>query len=321
MIWLTWRQFRVQAMVAAAAFVVLAAVLAYTGPHLFHLYDTSGIAQCRSGTGDCSSLLNDFSARYPVLHSVGALLIALPGIVGVFWGAPLLARELEAGTHRVAWTQSVTRTRWLATKVLVVGGACVVTTAAFTAVISWWRYPFDEAFPNRFAPGVFAQRGIVPLGYAAFAFALGIAMGAIFRRTVPAMGSTLAIFFATRFAIQEWVRPSLAAPLHIVGGSNAARGLRIDPNAWVMSDKLVDPSGHTIRQLDNLAVSSCHLTRQTFSDAALRSCMHRLGIRDVLTVQPANRFWPFQIGETAIYAALAIALLALAFWWVRRRIT
>ena len=106
MIWLTWRQFRVQAIVAAVAFVALGVVLGYTGPHLVHLYHSSGITACQATpNGDCGPLIDDFTSHYPLLHSLGALIILIPGVIGVFWGAPLLARELETGTHRVAWTQ------------------------------------------------------------------------------------------------------------------------------------------------------------------------------------------------------------------------
>ena len=104
MIWLTWRQFRAQAIAAAAALAVIAIILAVTGPHLAHLYDISGIATCQAH-GDCGTVTSSFlnqvkaSATYKVLYYGGiAILYARPALIGVFWGAPLVTREIEAGT-------------------------------------------------------------------------------------------------------------------------------------------------------------------------------------------------------------------------------
>ena len=121
-----------------------------------------------------------------------------PAIIGVFWGAPLVARELEAGTHRLAWTQSVTRTRWLATKLGVTTLAAAATVGLLTFAVTWWSQPLDGALsstqgglPSRITPVTFAMRGVVPVGYAVFAVVLGATLGAVFRRSLPAMAVTL----------------------------------------------------------------------------------------------------------------------------------
>jgi ABC-2 family transporter protein len=320
MIWLTWRQFRVQAIVAALAFVALGVVLGYTGPHLVHLYHSSGITTCQATpNGDCGPLIDDFTSHYPLLHSLGALIILIPGVIGVFWGAPLLARELETGTHRVAWTQTVTRTRWLTTKVVLLGVASVVTTAAFSVIIALWSSPIDKVSGNRFSPGTFSQRGIVPLAYAAFAFALGVAAGAVIRRTLPAMAATLGGFAATRFVIQQWIRPHFATEQHLTGplfGADSA----VKPGTWIVSSRAVDRAGHTVAFRRDTLRSLCQLPQGEFQRSALQTCAQRLGIHSILTVQPANRYWPFQTWETAIFAALAAALIAFGFWWTRNRI-
>ena len=179
MIWLTWRQFRVAAFTTLVAFAALGLALAYTGPHLSHLYDTSGIRECQASHGDCGPLIDEFTSHFIWWHALGPMIAGIPAVVGVFWGAPLLARELETGTFRVAWTQSVTRTRWLTTKVVLVGVASVVVTAAFTLIVAWWSGPLNRVTAGRFTPGPFGQRGITPIAYAAFAFALGVAAGAV----------------------------------------------------------------------------------------------------------------------------------------------
>ena len=64
MIWLTWRQFRAQAITAAAALALFAVVLAATGSHLASMYDSSGLITCHGGTcaGLASTFLSDLSS-------------------------------------------------------------------------------------------------------------------------------------------------------------------------------------------------------------------------------------------------------------------
>ena len=196
MIRLAWRQFRTQAAVAFAALAALAIVLAITGAHLAHLYDTSGIATCKAPS-NCDALKSTFLSHDKLLHNLlGPLLLAVPALLGIFWGAPLVARELETGTYRLAWTQSVTRTRWLAVKVALIG---LCQHRRRGTVQPHDHLVVEPARPREHEPvrpGVFDERGIVPIGYAAFAFALGLTAGALIRRTVPAMATTLVAFAA-----------------------------------------------------------------------------------------------------------------------------
>jgi hypothetical protein len=322
MVWLTWRQWRNQALAALAAFVALACVLAYTGRHLVNLYHASGITACQKANGDCGPLIDAFTAHYPLLHSLGALIILIPAVLGAFWGAPLVARELEAHTSDVAWTQGVTRTRWLATKMIMIGLGAIATTAAFMLIVAAWSSPLDKVSGNRFSTGMFAQRGVAPLAYAAFAFALGVVIGAVARRVLPAMAATLLGFGGVRFAVQQWIRPHLAAPLHIsapiFGGGGPAP--TISSSAWIVTARTVDAAGRTVEVRRGLLRNSCNLPEGEFSRSALRACAQRLGIHEVLTVQPAHRYWPFQLWEAGIFAVLAAALVTVAFLWVRRRI-
>src|SRR3569833_4290631 len=170
MIWLTWSQFRTQAAVAFGAIVVILAALAATGPHLVHGYEARG-----------EKLLGGLGGLDTNLYLITVLvLLVLPALVGMFWGAPLVTRELDAGTHRLAWTLT-TRTRWLAAKLGRIGLAATVASGLLGLAVTWWAGPIDEAIAARSgAPGpgfllfprlateVFDSRGIVPIGYAAF---------------------------------------------------------------------------------------------------------------------------------------------------------
>ena len=195
-----WRQFRLQALIA---FGVLAAVVVFFVVTRPQLVDLSKLPQP-------DALLN----RYGTFEIVARLLLVAPALIGVFWGVPLLARELETGTFRLVWTQSVTRRRWLAVKLALVGGASLIVTGLLSWAVTWWSGPVDRVTLDRFSAPVFSERDLVPLGHAAFAFAVGVALGLLLRRSVPAMAATLAVFVGARLGFTQWVRPHLMAPVH-----------------------------------------------------------------------------------------------------------
>lgn len=186
MIRFAWLQFRTQAAIAFGALAIIAIALAITGPHLIHVYDTT-ITTCKSQK-DCGSAAAAFLHGNSTLRTwLGIFVVVTPGIVGIFWGAPLAAREFETGTHRLVWTQSVTRTRWLAAKIAVIGFASILFAGLISLLVTWWTSPLDRVSMNTFAN--FDQRDVVPIGYAAFAFALGLSAGVLIRRAVPAMAT------------------------------------------------------------------------------------------------------------------------------------
>jgi hypothetical protein len=260
MIRFTWLQSRTQTVAAFGALAIVAVALAVTGPHLVSLYNAS-VATC-AAHGDCPSASTAFLRNDGTLRTwLGVLTVVLPGVIGIFWGAPLVAREIEAGTFRLAWTQSVTRTRWLAVKLGVIGLASMAVAGLASLIVTWWASPLDRVRLSLF--GTFDQRDIVPIGYAAFAFALGVTAGVLIRRTLPAMAATLVAFAGARLAVTYWIRPRLIAPLHadiavgaasIVGyGSDSPGGqqsLQLAtpnmPNAWIYSQQLVDKTGQPI---------------------------------------------------------------------------
>jgi hypothetical protein len=343
MIWLTWRQFRIQAIAAAAALAVLAVILAVTGPHLVDLYNTSGIATCKAN-GDCSKLATDFVSElkagkaYALLFYVGiGVMFAVPALVGIFWGAPLVTREIEAGTFRLAWNQSVTRTRWIAIKLGVVGVAAMATAGLFTLMVTWWASPVDRVIGiagsntsvsfSRFDPLLFAARGVTPIGYAAFAFALGVTAGVLIRHTLPAMAATLAVFTGVQIAMPNWIRPHLITPMRGTTALDVANinGLQITnnnamfvtasvnkPGAWILSNQTINAAGHPFTGPPTHACLSG-------SFQACNASVAGLHLRQLITYQPASRYWAFQWYETAIFVALALALAGLCFWRIRRR--
>jgi hypothetical protein len=349
MIRFTWLQFRTQATVALAALAAFAAVLVVTGPHLASLYAASRITGCH-GVTPCGTAASTFLSRladtspYPVVYLLGVgLTLAAPAIIGIFWGAPLIAREFEAGTYRLAWTQSITRTQWLVVKLTLTGLAAVTVTEALSLMQAWWAGPIGQArdlaanvagLPHPFTGGplsswIFATHGITPLGYAAFAFALGTAVGALIRRTVPAMAVTLAIFAAAQVAMPLWVRPHLIPPHRtVVSGPSffESAGLSVgtlqattvpgQPDAWILSSAAINTAGQPVGTIPAACLPSLP-GKGTSPDTG--ACMARRGIRETIAYQPASRYWPLQWIETGIFLALALALAGVCFWRLGRR--
>jgi ABC-type transport system involved in multi-copper enzyme maturation permease subunit len=354
MIRLSWRQFRMQAGVAFGVLVALAVVLAATRPHLAHLYDVFAKAQAACvSSGNCRDVGIKIGTLDRLLELVATGLVAVPALVGAFWGAPLIAREFEAGTHRLAWTQSVTRTRWLAAKLAVVGLESIAVSGLLSLLVTWWSAPADRVHTNRFGAGTFGQRNIVPLGYAAFGFALGIVAGLLIRRTLPAMATTLAAFLAVRIVFTLFVRQHLISPVHKAlpldpgsmgfGSTNSGPSTLMPnppnlPNAWIYSTHIVNnTTGHGLTaQFVNATCPSLGIptggpppvpgTRIRIAvpagaKNALEDCVTKIGAtyHEVVTYQPANRYWTFQWYETAIYLAAALVLAGFSFWWIPRR--
>jgi hypothetical protein len=362
MIWLTWRQLRTSAIVAFGLLVAVALTAALTGPHLLHLYDTA-VAHC-GRYNDCGSAETEFLRNDHFLQAVlPPLLLVAPVLIGIFWGAPLLARELETGTSKLSWTQSVTRFRWLAAKLGLIGLTAIVLTGLLSLIIGWWFSPVDRVNLNRFTPAMFGVRGIAPFGYAAFAFMLGAVAGALVRRTLPAMAITIVGFIGVRFGVTYGLRPRFETPLGAssplllpvgTGPASVPVPLAVQPDSWILSETTINRSGQVIGQYGGIGqngslglqvspsgtvaipgVGSCpgitmpHAAGAGHSlggngpaiSSAFDSCARHFGLRDLVTYQPASRYWAFQCYETAIFLALAVALGALCFWWVRRRLT
>ena len=349
MIWVAWRQFRAQALVTLGLLAAFAVLVLVTGLHLRDAYSSVGGAHCQA-RNDCPPVDGLDGALADLL---GPALIAIPALLGMFWGAPLLARELESGTYRLAWTQSVTRRRWLSVRVALVGAAALAVAGLASWLVSWWFAPLDAVNANRFDPSVFTARGVVAIGYAGFAFALGVAAGAVTRRTLPAMAATLLGFIAARIAFTFWVRPHLLQAKEVlfgltlgqsVGFSESASGVNLFaalptiPNAWPISAALVDRAHHVLStaELHDLLVRTCPTLAAGLPQnpgagttkgpgglvgGAFLPCLHALShhLQQLVAYQPPNHYWPLQALETAIFLAAAFALIGATIWRVGRR--
>jgi hypothetical protein len=320
MIWLTWRQHRKQLLFLLAVLAALAALLVPVGLKMHSAITDTGLAACIRGLGtrewlplgsmgDCEDASQAFSNRYAWAQLPAVLLMLFPLFLGMFFGAPLVSREVEQGTHRLVWTQGITRQRWFASKLALLIAGAVVVSVAYTLLTTWWLDPVSHGIDSRFAFPFFDLYGVVPVGYALFGIALGVFVGTMSRRTLPAMAWTFVGFAAVRIAVTTLARPNFLPPLE----RKFPVATDVIPNRWVddwiMSNDVYDTQGNLV------------------SAGSIRLCPERAqaecGSTDVnvWTYQPGDRFWLFQYLETGIYLALAAVLILLAVRQVRRRIS
>jgi hypothetical protein len=326
MTWLTWRQFRVSALSVFAGLAVIGVILAITGPDL--------VGQ------------TDFSDQDFLYTGTMLVMYVLPAVIGVFWGVPMITRELETGTHSLIWNQTITRRRWFATKVGVGVLVAMLAAGLLSLAVTWWASPIDalanqrtdRGMLNWLSPPVFSARGLVPIGYAAFAFVLGVTCGILLRRTVLAMGVTLVALVGVLLAVPFLVRPYLLPPLEqtiainedsIMGarGDNTglAEGIVVAEPAggWVLADETIDPAGNVVSPLPQF-VQDCMPTPGERNGpppepGGMHSCLAELGERGYhqrITYQPGYRFWALQWIELAFFLALS----ALLTWFCFRRL-
>lgn len=315
MIWLSWRLQRLETVLVAAALALAAAALIPLGLHMAAVYSDNGVGACLAhGGAGCGSTVESFRNRFEHAGSIIPWLNYGPGLIGVLFAAPFVL-ELEHGTFRFAWTQSVPRSRWLATSLAFMIVAALLATLALTELMTWFRGPLDHV-NGRMEPNVFDFEGIVPYAYTLFAVALVLALGVFTRRAVTAGGIALIAYFALRIGLQGWVRKDYIAPIRKVWppGTEGPSGL---DQSWNLVSGPSDAAGHSLPQ------SVAHQTLMACgpSQSSSIACMRAHHIYNLAIYQPASRFWLLQGIEAAIFSGLAIALLAFTVWWVRHRVS
>jgi hypothetical protein len=233
-----------------------------------------------------------------------------------------VAQELETGTHQFAWTQSITRRRWLVVRAGWLVLAAAVLAGAVSALVTWWSGPDSALTAGAFGATRFDITYIVPVGYAVFAMALGICAGALLRRTLPALAVTLVGFGALR-ALTTWLRPHYMTPLTAYYKLTAAAFTPTGSYLGI-SQGLIGPNGQpvTAGPGSNFYFNSMVIPAVCGNVNGNRnplSCLAAHGYQGYVTYQPAGRFWAFQGIETGIFVVLAAVLLAVTFWVLKRR--
>lgn len=305
MIWLAWRQHRLKILGLGAVFLALAAGYLGLGMGMRGTLPASDLPYCFSGSdpgrcGDWSDVI------YAIRNYAAVLFPLLPALVGMFLGAPLVAGELEHRTYRFAWTQDVARSRWLGSRLVFLGACSVLFGAAFAAAYAWWYAPALET------EGWFATFDFGLVSFPAtclFGFVLGAAAGALTRRTLAGMAVTLGAYLPLFVVVKNWVRPHYLEP--VLAPSPGAGSLTAGQPVFV------DSGGAVHSTADAYARAGLREPRFWSTDSV--KAMADKGFFERYPIQPADRFWPFQLVEAGLFLALAAACVAVTFWCVTRR--
>ncbi|MEW2443852.1 ABC transporter permease subunit [Micromonospora marina] len=321
MTWLIWRQHRTEVCVLGLLVGLFAVALFVLGTQAHDLFP-GGPARCAGQAGvdeTCAASFRRLDEEYGYVENLLAAFYLVPVVIGAFLGAPLLARELEDGTWQLAWTQAVPRMRWLAAKLAALAGVTVVLTGMFTAVLTWFRQPFD-AWEGRFQYDAFDLEGLVPVAYGLFAFGAATAAGAILRRSLPAFGVAFGAFLAARMSVALVARPAYATPLTatapVPAGGSPDPGQRPGVADWVIENGYADATGRRLSATEFAELEGA-------ADRAgtnLNQFLHARGVQQFGVYHPADRFWTFQLIEATVFVAVAAVLVGVVVWRVRRRV-
>ncbi len=318
MIWVTWRQHRIEALIAGILLAGVVLGLLVTGMNMISSFQNSGLAHCTLQQSTCNELEGTFINSFGT--SVNLMIVTLsilPLLAGMFIGAPLVARELEQRTYRLIWTQSITRMRWLGTKLLLFISFTFLSFTVLSTLAMWWSTPWIAVTSPW---STYDVRGIVLPAYALFALTLGIALGILIRRSVPAIGITIVLFLLLRLAVTLWLRPYFLPPLSIISSLDSV-GAPSHAD-WTLHIGTIDRNGQEIS--DSRIAEVCPQLSKDGSAAAFsafRACEQKQGFQSKSYYQPASRFWLFQTIEGTIFLVLTIALLAPTAWLVSKKVT
>ncbi|MFI7103752.1 ABC transporter permease subunit [Streptomyces sp. NPDC050161] len=313
LVWLVWRQHRMVFAVLLTVLVAGCVYMAVLRGQMSGFIDEHHIAGCSAisldphcdGTQDA---VDAFRASYGSPFRLAEMgLLALPILIGIFVGAPLMAREFEAGTHKLVLTQSVGALRWLAAKVALPAAAAVVTSVALAAVFLWmWQVGGDEVTGSYwYSTTGYAALGPVPVAQCLLGLAVGTLAGLLLRRTVTSMAVTLGVMVVVNMVLQL-VRPYLMAPATAVfkGGESQ----QLPDNAWPLDQGSLTAAG------SRLPSGACE------AGPDYKSCVHDRGIvASYVDQHPVSHHWQLAWTEAGIVLVLAVALTLIAFRVMKRR--
>jgi hypothetical protein len=307
MAWVSWRQHRFALAGVATLLGVLALYLWLTGLQTHHAF----AAACHPASSlNCAE---SFTGRYGIDTIVASIFLqAVPALIGAFVGGPLLAREMETGTFRYAWTQGFGRRRWAVGKLVTLAIAVTAAAEAFSLVFAWYNQPFFAAgYGIPFSTRVFDLHGVAFAAWTLTAFAIGALAGMLFRRVVPAIGATLAVYAGLAFATAVYLREHYMTPL-----------LTSKPNppgsAWVLTEWYTKDGKYAFPSHGSKIFSALQQICSA-SDSSPTQCLTTHGYTQWESYQPGSRFWTFQWIEAGWLLALSVVLIAVAVWLVRRR--
>lgn len=320
--WVTWRQHRGTLISGPAVLGAVAVFLLFAGLKVHH--DYAAIAACplngRNESHACFTAIAHFNANDWTLGNTVLILMQLvPVLLGAFAGAPVLARELETGTFRYAWTQGFGRERWTIAKLVLLAVVVTALAGALGEVFAWFFQPFlPVEGMNVLAAAVFQTRGVAFAAWALAAFAIGAFFGMLLRRIVPAMAVTVGVYLALVLAAWD-LRKHYPVAL-VRSNFNLGIGQSAPSSPWLLKTWYTSQGGKpanpsVVNQIFALFPrSGAPKVKETLAKELARH-----GLTQWTSYIPVSRFWPMQSMEGGWLLALSVLLIAATVWLVRRR--
>ncbi|MGP3987319.1 translation initiation factor IF-2 [Streptomyces sp. 3N207] len=344
--WLTWRQHRAAFGAAAVLFLLVVSYFVWQRAELSGFVDRYDITSCRgrgcdTTSGSPATTLPD-NMQQAVTHfksevadplSIGGyVLLVLPALVGVFIGAPLVARERENGTYKLAWSQSYDPERWLAHQLALLAAVTAVMTGLLAAVYRWWWVAVNDTvddFESYYASNVahhdwsaadsFFANGPVLVAVALLALVLGTASGLLLRRILPAMAVALAGTVGAQFLLARML-PHVMPP-ETVYAKTTQLGDTQPWNTWWQDDDTWEDdgaAGFLLRSGRHVREGAC--SDKYIDDNTLSSCLTDNDVvKQWAEIHPYSHYWPLQWIETGICLVAAAALTLFCLRRIRHR--
>ena len=307
MTWVSWRLQRAETVIALAILGLLAALLIPTGISMANAYHQDGLGSCLAlNVGPtCGQRIGEFQSRFQVLNVLANWFTLVPGLIGVLLAAPFIL-DLEHGTYRLAWTQSITRGRWLLGKLALPILAGILIGGALIVLFTWWRTP-QVNLNGRLDIGIYDTQGIVVVGYILFALGLALALGAVWRRSAVSLTVAFVGYFVMRVFVDYWLRDRLVSPVT----ANWKGGLQPHflYHAFIISENATI-KGHHISTGGGVVSGHSQLAAPGLGAGSTFHAVY----------EPASNFWPLQLTETGLFAGLAALLILFAAWWTHERV-
>jgi hypothetical protein len=333
-IWLMWRRYRVLMGLAVVALGGLGIWMLWAG----HAFDDAVVSSaCHTASSACPVYNGAFSLSNQA-DVINFLLLFVPCLLGMVFGAPLVAGELEQSTNRLAWTQGISRTKWLIVKWCAVGISLVIVVALLTLIVQWWTaHAIERIDTNWIGTGLsggplhplyFPITGLAFSAYTLFAFALGAALGAVIRKTSWAIAGTVVIYTAVSVVAVLFVRPSLVPQLFVenptvTAAANVPSGVvstspfntsQLDGSWYLGFGYRYAPGAHVTGPSADVVGQHC----EALNAAPYAACLSDHHVQQGTFYLTANHYWELQWRESGLLLLVSGALFGATVWSVRR---
>jgi ABC-type transport system involved in multi-copper enzyme maturation permease subunit len=207
MLWVTWRQHRAMFISILAVFGAIAVFLVVAGLKVHR--DYANLIATPANSAAWHQLNSQFNNEDWTMGNTLLILMQLvPVLIGAFAGASVLAKDLETGTFRFAWTQGLSRGRWAIAKLAVIGLFVAVVAGAFGQLFAWFFAPFiRQEDLTVLEATVFGTRDIAFAAWTLAAFMIAAFGGMLLRRIIPAMAATLGVYLGLQLLTWGVLRP------------------------------------------------------------------------------------------------------------------